>query len=153
MLAIVQLTHPGGEHGSDRGNKNYKSWNLGKHKRKFLNATGFFVQENSLKEEDLMFWGEWEPPSTVRSLDFQENKFLPNWLHRPYLPATLPLSADDPQDYQNTDPLVFGNSFRYFVCKQFKPKSKRATSLARLEKGSVILFGSTGNQNTKEAFF
>lgn len=153
MLAIVQLTHPGGEHGSDRGNKTHKSWNLGKHQRKFLNATGFFVQENSLKEENLMFWGEWEPPSTVRPLDSKENKFMPNWLHKPYLPGTLPLSTDDQNQYQNTDPLVFGNSFRYFVCKQFKPKRKRETSLAKLDKGSVILFGSTGNQNTEEAFF
>lgn len=153
MPKIVQFTHPGGEHKPDKNNKTHKSWNKGKHQRKFLNAFGKFVQRNDLKEDSLIFWGEWEPPSIVQRLDAQENKFMPNWLHEPYLPTTLPTATGYQQSYQNTDPLVFGDSFRYFVCKQFKPKRKKETFLASLEKGSIILFGSTGNQNTKEAFF
>lgn len=153
MPKIVQFTHPGGEHKPDKDNKAHKSWNKGNHKRKFLNAYGKYVQGSGLKEDSLMFWGEWEPPSTVERLDIKENKFMPNWLHKPYLPTTLPIATGYQQSYQNTDPLVFGDSFRYFVCKQFKPKSRKETSLAKLERGSIILFGSTGNQNTKDAFF
>lgn len=153
MPKIVQFTHPGPEHKPDKKNGNHKSWNDGNHKRKFINAYGKYVQGNDLKENSLMFWGEWEPPSSVLKLDSQGNKFLPNWLHKPYLPTILPTATGYQQSFQNTDPLVFGDSFRYFVCKQFKPKRKKETSLAKLEKGSIILFGSTGNQNTNEAFF
>ena len=38
MPKIVQFTHPGGEHKPDKNNKTHKSWNKGKHQRKFLNA-------------------------------------------------------------------------------------------------------------------
>ena len=153
MHKIVQFTHPGAEHGPDKGKKTHKSWNTGKHKRKFLNAYGKYVQGDTLKEGNLLFWGEWEPPSEIIKLDNQGNKLMPKWLHKPYLPATLPKSTGYQQSYQNTDPLVFGEHFRYFVCKQFKPKSGKETALAKLERGSIILFGSTKNANTKDAFF
>ena len=41
---------------------------------------------------------------------------------------------------QNTDPFVFGESFLYTCCQQFK--NNRPTQLRYLAPGSVILFGS-----------
>lgn len=153
MPKIVQFTHPGAEHKPDKNNGNHKSWNTGGHKRKFLLTKGKYVVENNLKEAALVFWGEWEPPSNVRELESHPTKFFPQWLHTPYLPSVLPKSSEYQQSYQNTDPCVFDGQFKYFVCKQFKPRNKSLTPLAKLEKGSLILFGSTGYQNTKDAFF
>lgn len=153
MPKIVQFTHPGSEHKPDKKNSNLKSWNTGNHKRKFLLSKGEYIHENKAKEAELVFWGEWEPPSHVKVLPNKPSNFFPQWLHEPYLPEILPNSTGYQASYQNTDPCVFDGEFKYFVCKQFKPKNKKLTSLARLERGSIILFGSTGNQNTEDAFF
>lgn len=153
MPKIVQFTHPGPEHKPDFKNGNHKSWNTGNHKRKFLLSKGSYVDNNKLKNGNLIFWGEWEPPSYVSEFEYQENKFYPKWLHKPYLPKMLPNSNGYQASFQNTDPCVFDGSFKYFVCKQFKPKNKSLTALAKLDKGSIILFGSTANQNKADAFF
>ena len=148
MPTIVQFTHPGAEHGTDKGSANHKSWNDGAHRRKFICAKGKYVKEGKLLDSNLAFWGEWEPPSRVKSLT-ASTKFHPHYLHSPYLPAIYPTISG----LQNTDPCVFDGAFKYFVCKQIKMKSLSVTSLARLERGSVILFGSTANANTKGAYF
>jgi hypothetical protein len=153
MPKIVQFTHPGSEHSPDKRGGNHKSWNTGRHKRKFLLTNGDYVAKNELKEGSLVFWGEWEPPSHVEELENKPPKFFPRWIHRPYLPKKTPNSNGYQESYQNTDPCVFGDSFKYFVCKQFKPKNRTLTSLAKLDKGSLILFGSTANQNKENAFF
>lgn len=153
MPKIVQFTHPGSEHKPDSKNGNRKVWNTGNHKRKFLLSKGSYIDDNKLKVGDLIFWGEWEPPSYVTEFECQENKFFPKWLHKPYLPNTLPKSDENQAIFQNTDPCVFGDSFKYFLCKQFKQKNKSLTPLAKLDKGSLILFGSTANQNKADAFF
>jgi hypothetical protein len=101
----------------------------------------------------MVFWGEWEPPSNVKKLSSEPTKFFPQWLHSPYLPSILPNSAGYQQSYQNTDPCVFDGQFKFLVCKQFKPKNRTLTPLAKLEKGSIILFGSTANQNSDNAYF
>ncbi len=154
MPKIVQFTHPGSEHGPDKGNKSHKSWNAGTHKRKFLLTNGDYVNNNNkVYSDNLMFWGEWEPPSIVSSLDNQNDKLMPKWLHRPYLPKAIPISDGYQQSFQNTDPFVFGESFKYFVCKQFVPKKKRVTQLASLDKGSIILFGSTKGKSKEASIF
>ncbi len=154
MPKIVQFTHPGSEHGPDPKNRNHKSWNTGNHKRKFLLSKGKYVDKNNeLKEGNLIFWGEWEPPSHVSEFEYRENKFYPRWLHKPYLPKELPNNDGNQMSFQNTDPCVFGDCFKYFLCKQFKPKNRSLTPLAELDKVSLILFGSTANQNKADAFF
>jgi hypothetical protein len=152
MSKLIQFTHPGQEHGPDNKEKNFKSWNNEKHRRKFLKAKGKYVLQNNLEEGILTFWGEWEPPSKVEKLN-SENKLMPKWLHEPVLPAELPIATGYQQDYQNTDPLVFGKQFRYFVCKQFKDSSKKATGMAKLERGDVVLFGSISGKKAEDAFF
>ena len=146
---IVQFTHPGIEHTPDKINSNHISWNTTKeHKRKFLLSLGSYVENNELKKGNLVFWGEWEPPSDAQKLT-QLDKYYPKWLYKPYLPNSNP-----PPHASNTDPCVFGDYFRYFFCKQFKQKpTKKPTKLANLDKGSLILFGSTINQNKSDAFF
>lgn len=142
---IVQFTHPGGEHKPDRG-KSFKSWNVGGHKRKFMLANGDYVENNQLVEnKQMMFWGEWEPDSEIISVFAKKKGDYPIYLHKPIL-QTLPKSAR-----QNTDPYVFNAPFYYFCCKQTKKSG--ITQLARLAKGSIILFGSTINQNSHEAYF
>ena len=70
MPQIIQFTHPGEEHGPDSPEMAYKSWNLGPHRRKFISCQGDYVDNrNSLiMNNNLLFWGEWEPPSKVTSL-------------------------------------------------------------------------------------
>ena len=46
MPKIVQFTHPGKEHAPDTNKSKIKSWNTGKHKRKFVLCDGEFVHEN-----------------------------------------------------------------------------------------------------------
>lgn len=153
MPKIVQFTHPGDEHKPDIKEGNHKSWNQSRHKRKFLLANGQYLENGIIQEGRLIFWGECEPPSFVQKLSSKPNGFYPQWLHEPYLPSELPQSPGYQKSYQNTDPCVFDGVFKYFVCKQFKPKNRFLTSLARLERGSMILFGATANQNKPDAFF
>ena len=172
---IVQFTHPGQEHGPDSTGGICKSWNSGAHRRKFMMAEGDCVAADGrlISDQKLTFWGEWEPPSKVEALAKCPDKFHPRWLHSPCLPSTIPSPAQlpgpcssttttrlkacnpgckaDKSSYQNTDPFVFGDCFKYFVCKQ--RKAGRPTGMAKLEKGSIILFGSTSGRAAKDAFF
>jgi hypothetical protein len=153
MPKIIQFTHPGSEHSHDKNNPFHKSWNIGKHKRKFMHSKGQYIINDKLNFGELLFWGEWEPPSTVTKLREQKTLFHPKWLHRPYLPDLIPNPSYENKSYQNTDPFVFDKEFKYFICKQFKSKTGKTTKFSSLEKGSIILFGSTGNQNKNSAFF
>ncbi|MDY0083329.1 MAG: hypothetical protein RBR74_09125 [Ignavibacteriaceae bacterium] len=152
MPKIIQFTHPGGEHKPDERNGGLKSWNTGSHKRKYMLSSGKYILNEKILKGDLLFWGEWEPPSSVIKLN-KTNFYEPLWLHKPLLPLELPLSNGYQKSYQNTDPFVFGKSFKYLVCKQFKPKTLKTTQLAKLDKGSVILFGSTAGKNRGTSFF
>ncbi len=147
MYRIIQFPHPGGEHWPK---SKLMGWNIGTHKRKFLISKGEYLSEGEKKESELMFWGEWEPPSTVERLETQNNSENPQFLHRPLL-SHKDLEANISLGYQNTDPFVFENEFKYFICKQVK--NDKPTTLARLDKGSLILFGSTKGKKSQEAFF
>ncbi len=150
MPSIVQFTHPGNEHVPDKKNGDFKSWNKENHKRKFLLCNGDYVDGNSKKTGDIMFWGEWEPDSYVSKLK-KENHDDPQWLHKPILKSEIPESDGFQMSYQNSDPFVFGKEFRYFVCKQIK--KNKTTKMAKIEPGSLILFGSTKGQTKDNAYF
>ena len=142
MPDFVQFMHPGNEHGSDVDG--LKSWNIGLHRRKFLRIEGEYVEAlaGHPRSSEVVFWGEWEPESTVEPIrDPVANGA--RWLHRPYYvkPVTYwPGDEDDP--LQNTDPFVFGDRFRYTLCRQWRSASNRPSLLRDLEPGSLILFGS-----------
>ena len=174
---IIQFTHPGLEHCPDNPEKDNKSWNIGDHRRKFMQAPGDYVASNGrlITGKELLFWGEWEPPSKVLALSARPSKLHPQWLHFPYLPTKIPTKSQsygtcsssspksrkscatacnsDGPGYQNTDPFVFGDCFKYLICKQWSEKTGRASGLAALEKGSVILFGCTSGRTAQDAFF
>lgn len=162
MLQIVQFTHPGLEHGHDKKDLHYKSWNTGPHKRKFLVSEGSYVaHDGSVASDGLTFWGEWEPPSAVKPLrQPNDDPLYPKWLHRPLLPSKIPPAQGQSSScggcqggsYQNTDPFVFGDAFKYVVCQQYSPAKMSPTKLAHLDRGSIVLFGSKGHQGDASFF-
>ena len=166
-VLIVQFTHPGGEHAvspKERAN-GVKEWNYGSHRRKFLKALGQYVMKDGAlsPKQDLLFWGEWEPTSRVHLINSTSGAgIVPKYVHEPFLqkgPSGLILppfnngkfvtikGIQKPLGRQNTDPFVFGDYFLYSVCKQIKKIRNSTlsefTQLGELEKGSIILFGST----------
>lgn len=130
MPKIIQFLHPGPEATPPRGSA-IIPWNCGdKHKRKFLLSKGKYVSKNSEKEACLTIWGEWEPQSYIERLPYLGRHF-PSYLNRPFLDVSLSSRC------HNTDPYVFGNSFKYFICQQGVK-----TILQNLDPFSLVLFGS-----------
>lgn len=169
MIAVVQFTHPGGEHTLSRDeNKkgNIKQWNYDGHKRKFIKTTGVCIDESCqpVTNRDLLFWGEWEPASIVTQISPppSDGRF-PTVVHEPILELDKkgePLAPyygtkikkrkgiPKKRERQNTDPFVFADGFYYCCCKQ-----PRFRGLRDLETGSIILFGSTVSKERGGKFF
>jgi hypothetical protein len=126
MKRIIQFPHPGDEHGVDRrlnASEGWKDWNCDpEHKRKFLSAQGSWTRNTNVRPNTgtFTFWGEWEPQSRVRKLVQSETPHSPQWLHTPALNlgvlTTLAKNSCTTDGPQNTDPLVFGDRFRYVFC-------------------------------------
>lgn len=155
QLCFIQFTHPGGEHNLLRKEKLalYKEWNYGKHQRKFMKVKGAYTDGTVQTEtDDLYFWGEWEPESKVSALSTSTPTSFPKYIHLPELNLTKKHKAVAPKydekgrTRQNSDPFVFDNHFLYCCCKQ-------GLLHCKLAKGSIILFGSTINQTTPDAYF
>lgn len=91
-------------------------------------------------EQELLFWGEWEPESVVERLDQSANG-SPRWLHTPYYVRPNGYSPNG-HVLQNTDPFVFGERFLYTLCRQWRQATNSPTLLRDLSGGSLILFGS-----------
>lgn len=170
FIGFVQFTHPGAEHqigirdrkkhANEIANGTYVfPWNYGGHKRKFLEADGLYVDSyGSLRKEQLLFWGEWEPTSLVSPITKTPNPGFPTWLHRPFMEYKNGVITSKEHNgwnakkncykwRQNSDPCVLGDNFYYCCCKQ------RFQSLRHLAPESIILFGSTMNMNTPDACF
>lgn len=131
---FVQFAHPGPEH---RPQGDRMPWNVGKHRRKFLRSPGRYVGDSGpVESADLVFWAEWEPPSTVERR-WPPSDDLPRFLHQPYW--VLPRGGH----WQNTDPWVFGERMLYSNCLQLR--MGEPSGLQRLGHGSVICFGSKTN--------
>lgn len=146
MPTIIQFFHPGSEHGHDRGNKYHKSWNEDGHRRKFISATGDYIgTDNKLNtNKEIMFWGEWEPDSKVKEFyEYDNIGKLPRFLHFPYIRSKLPIPNPQPcnkKHWQNTDPFVFGDNFKYAICLQGRKYCDYR--ICNLEAGTIIIFGS-----------
>ncbi len=132
MRRFVQFPHPGPEAGADR-----QAWLRADtpHRRKFVVAEATFRRSiEGLDEHGLVTaWVEWEAASESRALD-GGSRSMPSWVHRPISPTESPATERIPQ---NTDPLVFGDRMLTTFCRQ--PSNP---SLGRLERGSVLVFGS-----------
>jgi len=148
MPTIIQFFHPGPEHDHDKGNKKHKSWNEDPHKRKFMSVNGDYIdKDNILKtDQDMMFWGEWEPDSKVEEFyEYDNNGKLPKYLHFPYIRNKLPTPDPKPcnkkeKHWQNTDPFVFGDNFKYAICRQGDQYA--GYRICNLKAGTLIIFGS-----------
>jgi hypothetical protein len=128
-VTVVQFPHPGREH-EPRGE--LMDWNRGEHRRKFLLATGQYLEPGALRRGAITFWGEWEAQSRVLETYPGGGQGRPRWLHEPWW--ELPRHR---QLLQNTDPLVFGDAFLYSNCRQAATPRLRS-----LPPGSLVLFGS-----------
>jgi hypothetical protein len=136
FLGVVQFMHPGQEHRVDKNG--WTAWNLKSHRRKYMVTRGQHLDKNmQLNSSEQFFWGEWEGPS--RSIFNWEStdKSLPNHLVVPEFPG----SAMPVQGLQNTDPYIFGDAFKYTLCKQVNKNGSRSL-LTRLLPGTLVLFGS-----------
>lgn len=134
LVHVVQFLHPGGE--DKRGEGEEKSWSKGGrgHHRKFIVQSGKCLsgaRGQTAYEGAICFWAEWEAEAEVEPVHSTEPngptcRFYPFW-RRPLSYAGL----------MNTDPFVFGEHFYYSNCQQ-----SHLPGLKKLERGSVILFGS-----------
>ena len=148
---IVEFTHPGLEYcptrrrNSPNGDfcfsdadpsriKGLRGWNeLDGHRRKFMHCSAEYLNrlDQSPRSGMVSFWGEWEAQSWMEELDAAVDCARPKFVHYPFLDDTY-----EGARRHNTDPFVFGDHFWYTNCKQ-RPEG----FASRLEKGSVILFG------------
>ena len=145
VLAFVQFIHPGRENQPPKRSKtDFIPWNHGNHRRKFLCARGEYVDKGRLVDEELTFWGEWEPPSRItRIANPKEDGCSPHVIHYPILDLTEPVKDNKNRYRQNTDPFVFREQFLYRCCQQTRKTGP--TKLSRLLPGSIVLFGSRVN--------
>ena len=137
---FVQFPHPGREHFPDYGD--WKEWNPTRkrgrdnpHGRKFLEIDGIWLERQEPvrpRGGKLWAWAEWEPESRVLQRFSSLNPGMPRYL---WEPTWLP--RQNHQGLHNTDPFIFGG-FYYTDCKQ-----QGFPGLRRLERGSVLVFGSS----------
>ena len=136
---FVQFPHPQREHGPRDG----RAWHRRNqsHMRKFMQLRGQWKEDvhGERQTGDLHAWGEWEPESDLiaqlsppPSGSPYPRDLWPRYLWRPYY-----VPKDSYEGLHNTDPFIFGPRFLYSNCFQ-SPRP----GLKRLDKGSVIAFGS-----------
>jgi hypothetical protein len=136
MPKIIQFLHTALEAAPNNPDDNFIPWNNhDRHRRKFLNSVGRFVDsERGEVDDELTFWGEWEAQSDIIKLK-NIKPHLPHYLNLPFINPSVPKRT------HNTDPYVFGENFRYIICKQ-----GFSEQLRDLEPNSLILFGSSINK-------
>jgi hypothetical protein len=110
------------------------------HSRRLVVHKGDYVDNaGKLVSGDLAFWTEWEACTTACAMPKGAENTDARWFHR----VVTPLGKRG-NHRVNTDPCVFGSSFKYALCQQHRKDEKRQDSvvLRRLAPGSIILFGS-----------
>jgi hypothetical protein len=142
----VQLPHPGpqkpfklgsgyinvGGHDIREWNNDFFPPNRKPHYRKFIKNQGVYldnISDLNPKKENLFFWGEWEGHSFFSQIINPDYRILPNGVHEPFHSIKL-------RGHQNTDPYIFGDYFKYCICKQ------REGNMENLDPNSLIIFGS-----------
>jgi hypothetical protein len=147
---VVQFVHPGFEYhrrkyiGPHSQRFGVMQWKVGlsEHDRKFMWHMGSALDPRTGGHHvdlPLTFWGEWEGPSLFWKID-SPGKPLARVVHAPFRPAEYPTTS-----VQNTDPMVFGETFIYSNCRQGRHPLLRA-----LPVGSLILFGRLGRKQDEE---
>lgn len=165
-VKVVQFLHSGKEYklSETEIKEKRKSWNCDIiHRRKFLHAKGAYIKDGTeTKENDIYFWGEWEPKSKVSIFKKPIEGAKPHFINEPVvkineseqlvIPKTI-LKEEEGSVKEfipvNTDPFVFGkDEFYYSCCMQLSKKGNK-TQMQDLKPGSIILFGSNINHYRK----
>lgn len=155
MKRVIQFPHRAVEfecqkYWLDQANHITK-WNPADHHwRRLIHCAGRYVDEDrNIRKGNLSFWSEWEantvatpfPQAYVRN---GKRDITAQWVHEVLKPdpRCCPYGPSDDCDEcaLNTDPCVFGKTFKYSNCRQ-----KGHPSLMDLDPGSLIVFGSTPN--------
>lgn len=156
-IKVVQFLHSGKEYKLSEAEKEAKRkfWNCEpKHQRKFLHTTGVYIKDGKeTKENDIYFWGEWEPESKVTSI-FKKpiEGAKPHFTNEPVVKiqsghVVVPINKN--AHPVNTDPFVFGDKGFYYSCCMQRNKKGNITQMQYLKPGSIILFGSNINHYRK----
>ncbi|WP_339099657.1 hypothetical protein [Candidatus Enterococcus lemimoniae] len=153
MGKIIQFIH-GGKDNSEvvEGVANWTKLKSN-HNRKLLKYRGNYISNlknleakiESGKDKELLFWAEWEPPTSVERVSRSRNQIFSGDQNRDkikylHTPTPVPKIKKTNCKYQNTDPYVLGKRFFYSNCLQ-KTKGK-GIGLHDLNRGDIILFGS-----------
>ena len=126
------------------------------HFRRLVQHDGWYVDKSGdYKKGHLAFWTEWEAMTIAWPLGTDKDFFKAHFVHEIQCPSTVPGTAHCGKNpsgsygYQNTDPCVFGETFKYSNCHQ----SARG-DLRRMKPGSLVVFGSykEDKQRGKEVF-
>ena len=128
-------------------------WNTGDHRRRLIGHHGKYVSAGREYEGELAFWTEWEANTLAKNLNHLRNDMLAKRIHfvsplacdlrlnqsSQGCTSTLstPCVRNGCSKYLNTDPCVFGSSFKYSNCRQ-----QKTSGLKYLVPGSLIVFGS-----------
>lgn len=162
LLKVVHFTHPGGEF-SVKGCKGVGSkqdilWRMsGEHCRRLVCHKGEYVDRNwSSGTDNLAFWSEWEGPTTAMRITLKGDPFSARFVHRVRYPhksdcdmeSSVRCGCGDGEKCQSgcgrkrgafmdTDPCVFGRTFKYSHCRQ-----GASSSLWGLPSSSLVVFGS-----------
>ncbi len=139
MGTVVLFNHPGQEH-EPRQSGQVFPWNTGGgHRRKYVSVLAQLARSdedaNRLDPawQRVSLWGEYEAPTMAHRFDEPPELGMPDWWHTLLPVGTAPVGA------QNTDPWVFGSTFRYVYCRQ---TAKATAYLKHLTHGDLLLFGS-----------
>ena len=126
------------------------------HFRRLVRHNGWYVDKSgNYKHGDLAFWTEWESETMARPLGTDEDFFKAHFAHEvqcpPTVSGTVHCGRNPNGNYgcQNTDPCVFGDTFKYSNCHQ-----SVHGDLRRMKPGSLIVFGSykKDKRRKKEVF-
>ena len=143
-MHVVQFPHPGAEFpvrdtNSDRrpDGRYDVHWNTGGHHRRLVKHAGRYVDAHGvLQKGDLLFWTEWEGCTTATRLESQNGLVNAHDLHEVVYPVYTNNRNNAATCSQNTDPCVFGRTFKYSNCRQRGPRC----TLRNLQQGSLVAF-------------
>ena len=142
-MRVVQFMHPGCEIDVVG---NTVGWNTKEHCRRLLYHAGEYidVNNNSYHNDNLCFWNEYEAPTRAYPTHRQHGWDYAKYYHQIIKPIQPSPNSQRNRHgnalsdcCDNTDPCVFGETFKYSNCQQVP-----GGDLWNLPPGSLILFGS-----------
>lgn len=149
-MRIVQFIHPGAEFPINNNNSNLLNngsrevrWSTeGRHYRRLVKHRGSFVDGDDVNEGELAFWTEWEGPTVATRFNSPTCRLCAKYYHEVQKPTEpqgvgnrVNCRAGANNGLLNTDPCVFGDTFKYALCQQSENGVLRS-----LAENSLILF-------------